>query len=353
MTPRNTVCYFGIYDPQFGRNRVYQSGLRAQGVTVLECRDTSRGFLKFWRLWRKHGALRGKYDALVVGYPGHLVVPLARLISRKPVIADMLGSLADAEAHSHKTSIVRRVESALIDRLALWCADVVLLESEAQRQYFQKRYGASEKYRVLYTGADEAVFTCDGLTRDETFTVLFRGRLTGESGILHILRAALLLKGDKSIRFRVLGSGQLFSETKAFITKHDLTSVELVQAQLPPDTLREKMCGASLALGQFEQNPRLSRTIPHKAFEALALGIPYLTGDAPAIREIAEDGVSCFLVPLADPAALAKKILVLAGDPTLCAHVGEAGRQVFEKRFSASALGAELVQILRAARGAD
>ena len=99
-------------------------------------------------------------------------------------------------------------------------------------------------------------------------------------------------------------------------------------------------------LGQFEDNPRLSRTIPHKAFEAFAMGIPYLTGDALAIREIANDGVSAFYVPLADPTALVCKIEFLIGQPELLAQVAARARKVFEEKFAPAPLVEELAKIM-------
>lgn len=337
------ILYFGIYDPNFGRNRVYMKGLREQDVEVIECRDDSKGFLKYWRLWKKHRAI-GSYDAMIVGYPGHLVVPLAKLISRKPVIADLLGSMADAESNSRNTGFLRRAKSALIDWLAVRCADSILLESEAQKRFFEKRFGPSKKYRVLYTGADDSIFSCNLTEKKKSFIVLFRGRLTPESGIIHILEAARLLKGEKGIRFRIIGFGQLLSRVKEIIVRDELTNIELISDFLPEETLCEKMCESSLSLGQFEDNPRLARTIPHKAFESFAMGIPYLSGDAPAIREIVTDGETGFLVPLADPSALADKIHVLRDDPVALTRIGKAANAAYKERFSSRALATELLR---------
>ena len=341
-----TVLYFGIYKPDFSRNRIYMRGLRENGVTVLECRDESPGLIKFWRLWRKHRALRGRYDIIVVGYAGHLVVPFARLISRKPIVADMLGSLGDAELHSHTPSLWRKILSALVDRIAIASADVVLLESAAQKVFFAEEFGDSPKYRVLYTGADETVFHCNYPKRKDPLIVLFRGRLTPESGILHILRAAEILKYEKGLRFRVLAAGgPLLPAAEKMIAQRGLSNVHLISKYLSDDILRESMCDASISLGQFEDNPRLSRTIPHKAFESFAMGIPYISGDA-AIREIGRDGDTCFFIPLANPGAIAKKIMELYDDPALMNRVGSAAKREFEKRFSSKALGAELSRIL-------
>lgn len=339
-----TVCYFGIYDSRFGRNRVYLKGLRENGVTIIECRDTSPGFLKYWWLLKKHYALKGNYDALVVGYPGHLVVPFARLISHKPIIADLLGSLADAEAYSHRPTLFRRIKSWLVDWFAVFFADVIFLESEAQKRFFEGRFGRSKRYQVLYTGADDSVFWPSRLPIENPFIVLFRGRLTAESGISHILKAAALLRNEKNLQFRIIGSGPLLASVQEQIQKDQLSNVELISEYLSEDVLREKIGQSSLALGQFEDNPRLSRTIPHKAFEAFATGIPYLSGNTPAIREIIQDGETGFLVPLADPQALAQKIRELSKDLVLLARVSASAKAEFNKRFLPRVLAQSLLE---------
>ena len=340
-----TICWFGLYDPNFGRNRVYLKGLRAAGVSVLERQDSSPGLRKYWRLWQKHRAL-GAYDAMVVGYPGHLVVPFARLIARAPVVADLLGSLTDAEEQSHRPGVLRYLKSVLIDRLAVWSANIVLLESEAQKKFFIRKFGASKKYQVLYTGADDTVFWREGDPTERPFTVLFRGRLATESGIFHILAAAALLKDEPRIRFRIIGSGPLLRSVEEYIREQTLSNVELISQHLPDGTLRIKMSEASLALGQLEDNPRLSRTIPHKAFESFALGIPYLSGDTSAMREIAIEGETCFFVPLASPITLADKVLELSHTLELLHLVGAKAKENFTQHFSPRALAESLLGVV-------
>lgn len=338
--------WFGIYKPEFGRNRVYTSGLKKLGHDVVECRDDIPGIGKFFRLWKRLKSLDG-YDAVVVGYPGHLVVPIARLAARKPVIADLLGSLYDAEK-SHKTTIFKLAKAYAADWLAVRFADIVLLESEAQKKYFEERFGKKEKFKVVYTGADE-IFISDksSVTRDKSqFLVLFRGSLTPESGIQYILEAAKSLKGEKSILFRIMGKGVRLEFTKKYIEENDLSNVELITEYLKPEELVKRMSDADLMLGQFEDNPRLNRTIPHKAYEAFALGVPYLSGDAPAVREIVREGETGFLVPLADPDALADKILSLSKQREALVKVSADERREFQDKFSDRFLAKEITRLL-------
>lgn len=347
MKKLRTVCYFGIYASVFSRNKIYINGLRNHGVKVIECRDDSSGLLKYWRLWQKHSAIRDKYDVLIIGYLEHILVPFAKLISSKPIIADMLGSLADAERHSHEPSAWRIWKSTFIDWLAVTFADVVLLESEAQKAYFITKFGNLEKFKVLYTGVDESALYCPPHAKPVGNIVLFRGKLTPESGIFHILEAAKLLKSRPNITFRIIGSHYRLGErVKDVIHDKNLTNVELIYEYLPDEILREKMCEARVALGQFESSPRLDRTIPHKVFEAMYMSLPFITAQSPAVAELLQDGESCLFVKRADPADLAKKIVEIIDDPELGKRLTRNARSVYEEKCSNEVLVARLLDII-------
>lgn len=341
------ICYFGIYKSDLSRNRIYIAGLRARGIEVAECRDDGGKLAKYWNLWRKHRALGGSYDAMIVGYPGHLMTPFAKLISRKPVVADLLGSFKDAEEHSHQAGLIRGWRNGLIDRLAVWCADAILLESKAQKDFFIRKFGVSDKYKVLYTGLDETVFYCpDSVSKKKI--ALFRGRLTPESGIFHILDAAEILKAIRTdITIRIIGFHyRLGEKVKEIIKQKNLTNVELYYEYLDDDVLRAKMCETSVALGQFESSPRLDRTIPHKIFEAMRMGLPVVTASSPAVGELLEDGESCLFVKRADPKDLAEKIALVLDDSVLATKLSVNARRVYDERVSTDSLMSELLAII-------
>ncbi|MHB1086405.1 MAG: glycosyltransferase [Minisyncoccota bacterium] len=340
--------YFGIYDPDFSRNRIYMRALREAGHSVEECRDSQRGIGKYFRLAGKLIRLRGTYDVLVVGYPGHIVVPLARLFSRGPVIADLLGSLSDASTQSHGAGFFRRIYLSCIDWCAIASADSVLVESEAQKEYLSRRFGFAHTYTVVYSGTDESVFGPrkeDAKREQRPFVALFRGRLTPESGIMHILDAAERLREHDDITFRIVGYGRLLEEVRRTIAEKRLGNVKLISEHLTFEAMREHMQDASVSLGQFEDNVRLQRTIPHKMFESISMGIPYITGRAPAAEELLEDGISALLVPLSDSAAIADAILRTKNDPSLGAHLASHARRIFEGNASQSVVSRLLAEI--------
>ena len=80
------VCFFGTYKPDYSRNIILIRGLRENGIEVIECNDRSKGLLKFCRLFLKHLKIRNKYDVMIVGFPGHTAMILAKAICRKKII---------------------------------------------------------------------------------------------------------------------------------------------------------------------------------------------------------------------------------------------------------------------------
>ena len=74
--------------------------------------------------------------------------------------------------------------------------------------------------------------------------------------------------------------------------------------------------------------------------------VPYLTGNALAIREIAEDGINAFFVPLANPIAIANKIEFLVKQSGLLDQVAARARKIFEEKFAVTPLVERLVKIM-------
>jgi glycosyltransferase involved in cell wall biosynthesis len=85
--------------------------------------------------------------------------------------------------------------------------------------------------------------------------------------------------------------------------------------------------------------------------EAMACGTPVIGADVGGIRYSVADGVTGFLVPSNDPAALAARLDQLRRDPALARRMGEAGLARARAEFTWQGVGDTLAQIYaRAAR---
>ena len=74
--------------------------------------------------------------------------------------------------------------------------------------------------------------------------------------------------------------------------------------------------------------------LPNVVLEAYAAGIPVVATDVGGTGEIIDDRVTGFLVRPGDPAALARRIIELAGSPELRQDMGERGRSLVRTHFS-------------------
>lgn len=349
MPDKTTICYFGAYNPDLARNEVYLRGLRQNNAEVIECSDSSLGIAKYFKLFVRHWKIRKKYDVMIVGYAGHFLVPFAKLISRRPMVFNAMTSLYEA-------SIISRSKHAsfspfawriwMIDWLAFRLSDLVLVETNKQKDYLVKKFRISQKKFVrLYTGADDAIFYPEEKSGNSRgFTVLFRGRLLPEAGVRHILETARILKNE-DIKFLILGFGLLEEEIKEQIRDLDLKNLELISRRLTIEELREKMLSANIGIGQIESHERLKRTVPYKAFEYLAIKLPYINGNGEGIKELLQDRENCLLVNLADPKDLADKILELKNNPGLGKKIAENGYKLYQEKLTPAVLGKELLNL--------
>lgn len=344
------VCYFGICDMSFSRNKIYSDALRAYGVQVVECVTTKRGVGKYVDLIIKHWKMRNSYDVLIVGYPGYVTTLLAKLISKKRVVFDALCSRYDSDIisrNAHEGSVFKKYLINVVDWSAFVSADCVLVETQAQKKFIVRRLGLPEqRIVVMYTGTDESVFKTMGTVKKQNrFTVLFRGRIMSEAGVPTILRAAEILK-EEDIYFDIIGFGwgSWVEEAKNIYMALSREKVIWTEKQLPFGELLDRMSQADISLGQFGASERLERTVPHKAYESMLLRIPYITANAYGIKEIMEDGKHCLMVPPEDHYALADAILKLKNNSHIRESLVSNAEDLYKSMYSNKVVGSRLLE---------
>ncbi|MBI3415664.1 MAG: glycosyltransferase family 4 protein [Verrucomicrobia bacterium] len=78
----------------------------------------------------------------------------------------------------------------------------------------------------------------------------------------------------------------------------------------------------------------LSEGISNAVLEAMACGLPVVTTECGGMREAVTDGVEGFVVPVRDPAAMAKALMKLCQDAELRGRAGQAARARVLKEFT-------------------
>src|SRR5207237_3327419 len=146
--PLLRVLYFGTYERDYPRNAQVISCLRLAGVEVRERHEAvwdgrrdgwKAGAADAVRLAAAEARLlrapRERFDAVIVGYPGHFDLPAARRAARgAPVVFNPLVSLADTFVDDRRRfrpgSPAGRALTA-VDRHALRAHDLVGCDTQA------------------------------------------------------------------------------------------------------------------------------------------------------------------------------------------------------------------------------
>jgi glycosyltransferase involved in cell wall biosynthesis len=296
-----------------------------------------------------YAKIKSKTNIVIVGYGSFLLVPLAKLIAGVPVVYDALCPLIDPAIYSrslHKKSILHLWRARFFDWLTFNLSDLVLLESNAQKKFVSKTYSISQsKLAVVYTGADDTFIHSGELSINPPTQVVFRGKFLPEAGVEYILQAAKLLENE-NISFTIIGNGFELKKIRTLYEKLQLSKVALVTKNLNFTELHRSLCNAAIMLGQFANNDRLNRTIPHKAFEAMALGKPYITADYPPMHEVLEHGNNGWLIKPADAHELAQSILTMSSNVKLRRMLSNNAYSTYNNRFHPKKLGEILGQCL-------
>lgn len=317
MSRQKTICFFGIYDSAYSRNKVLRKGLEESGIRVMECRSEAKSLKKFWDLYSKHKTLKNDYDYLLVAFPGQVVMPLAWLISRKKIIFDAFTSLYDSNVFDRQTVNKDSLKARwywLLDWLACRLADKILCDTNANIEYFSKTFRINKKkFLRVFLGCGQTdpkkIKPRERSQPDlnKSF-VHFHGSYIPLQGVETIIAAARQLEKYPDVKFQVVGT-----KIKKRYEPENYPNIEFVSNQ-EFEKLLSYIARADICLGIFGNTPKTKRVIPNKVYEAAAMGKAIITADTPAIRELFTDRENILLCQVANTQDLVEKILFLKGN---------------------------------------
>lgn len=368
------ICFFGTYRSNYSRNRMMIEGLRCNGVSVIECHEnlwngvedrvqiTSGGWLnpKFWfRVIRTYSKLLNQYskihdfDIMMVGYPGHFDVYLARLlcwIRRKPLVWDVFMSIyliatergLDQRSQT-TTKLINKAEG-----LALRLPKLLIQDTQDYVDWFNQQYGIpKDKFRLVPTGVDDRVFHpfLQSKPGDDIFRVIYYGTYIPNHGIEYIIDAARILATENSVRFELVGDGPEKSKAVEIANANHLDNIKFID-WLDLDTLTQRISKAEVCLGSFGSTPQALMTIHNKVYQGMAMQKAVITGDSDAIRAVFEHKENIFIVSRMDSNALADGILELRNNPKLLKHIQLSGYRSIVSNYTLEHTGRRTRRII-------
>jgi glycosyltransferase involved in cell wall biosynthesis len=297
------------------------AGATVQGVTV----ERHGGRHSFAALGRGavRAALRRQSWDLVLEDINKLPLYLPRL-TRLPfcaVVPHLFGTTAFDEAPWPKAAIVAAAERPipLVYRRAGFHAI-----SESTRDDLVARGIPAARVRVIHPGVDCTLYApSPGLDRGLPPTFLYVGRLKRYKGVEVAIRALHLARARRAdLSLDIAGTGDDVPRLVRLARELGLSDVVRFHGFVSQD---RKLDLFRRAWANLFPSPKEGWGLT--VMEAAACGTPSIASDSPGLRDSVRDGVTGYLVPHGDAAALAARMVDLAGQPELVARIGAAARQ--------------------------
>lgn len=313
------------------RNRIKNPDVEVYALHKRPGKDL-RLYGKLWRLFRilkpdivhtrNLATLEAQLPALLAGVPHRVHGEHGR-------------DIEDLDGTSRKYQLLRRLFRPLIHRYIALSLDL--------KRYLREQIGVPErKISSICNGVDTEKFTPAGAQARAVLPGDFSGadkvvigtvgRMEEVKDQITLVRAFVRLvkghpQGREKLRLIMVGDGALREPARSILDAAELAQV----AWLPGE--REDVPELLRAMDVFVL-PSLAEGISNTILEAMASGLPVVATDVGGNYELVERDTTGFLVPRADPVALADAIRVYVDDAGLRRRHGANARRRSEDEFS-------------------
>ncbi|MEN8238285.1 MAG: glycosyltransferase, partial [Actinomycetota bacterium] len=262
------------------------------------------------------------YDAARISDPG--------VDERRLRIVRAVDGYTSRHGTDHFHAVSQAVKDSTVDTLGVDSAKITVVKRGRDAERLGKRSPErSAKARGLLGIPIEAK------------VVVTVGRQEYQKGHHHLIEAfAAVVESHPSARLLIAGrEGHASDRLRRLIAALDLDSVITLLGHRGdiPDVL---------AASDVFAFPSLYEGLGGALIEALALELPVVVSDLPALREVVREGENAVLVPPADSGALGSAISNLLDDPIKMNAYGRRSREIFDAEFQAEDATDRLVALL-------
>ena len=239
---------------------------------------------------------------------------------------------------SHIKSLLSLVEMVLhhsvldiYGKIDVFIAPSIFLKSKLHEMGFNKNI------RYLPNFIDISQITASSAKIIKDNSICYFGRLSDGKGLLTLLAAAKL---NKSVQFKIIGTGPLEADLIRVIAQDNLQNVKML-GYLKGEQLFTQIaasCAVVLPSECYENNPI-------SVLETFALEMPVIGARIGGIPELDKDGETGFTFIPGDAVDLGEKIRTLIANSALATQMGKNARAVVLDQFSAEKYCQKLMNI--------
>ncbi len=172
---------------------------------------------------------------------------------------------------------------------------------------------------------------------------LLIARLLGDKGIREYATAAAALRASNAhAEFHLVGAADQNPDAIAEEQVKDWVHEGTLTWHGALADVRPAIAGAHVYV-----LPSYREGTPRTVLEAMSMGRPVITTDAPGCRETVRDGENGFLVPVADADSLRVAMLRFIDHPHLIDTMGRRSRAIAEERYDVHKVNAEMLRVMK------
>lgn len=277
------------------------------------------------------------YQAKTIVY-GSLAAKTVGNIEVYPLVAG-LGSIF--RGHGLKNKIVRAILSAQY-KLAFRYSKKVIFQNDDDKHELISRglLGEDKCCKIHGSGVDTSRLV--PVEFPQAPAILFIGRLIGDKGIREYLELARRLHdGKRNVRCMLVGP---YDTNPSAITPEELNlyiESDIIEYFGEQKDIRPFMSQCTVYV-----LPSYHEGTPKTVLEAMAMGRPVVTTDAPGCRETVVDGENGFLVPVRNVDALEEAVLRIIDSKESVAIFGKRSREIAVGKFDVNKVNDSIMEIM-------
>ena len=242
-----------------------------------------------------------------------------------------------------KQKLVNKIVSKLY-RVGLAGNEKVFFQNPDDLRLFcnQKLLDESGKAILINGSGVDIDYFSEALPCGTEPVFLLIGRLLKDKGISEFIEAARMLKRKyPRVLFRIVGP---FDSNPAAFKPAEISTWQkegIVEYLGEVADVRPVISSCSVYV-----LPSYREGMPRTVLEAMAMGRPIVTTDAPGCRETVEAGQNGFLVPVKDAGALANAMERFILEPDLIQKMGKRGREIAEEKYDVRKVNAVIMKAM-------
>lgn len=266
----------------------------------------------------------------------------AKLAGIKNIYSMLTGLGHPFMAETLKGKIVSSIVKMLYSIALKFNEKIIFQNPDDAKEFIDKKLTSSKKCEVVSgSGINLEEFKFSKVREKPIFLMI--ARIIEEKGVKEYINAARAIKKQyPNAKIQLLG-------------QYDLNPTALKEEDLKPyieDESIEYLGTTKDVRPYIEQStiyvlPSYREGTPRSVLEAMAMGRPILTTDAPGCKETVKEGINGFMVPIKDTQALVDKMIWFIENINQVQEMGQASYQYCKERYDVNKVNKDMLNIMK------